>query len=59
MYPYQIEFGEIKFITDNKIEFNSEGYKEEATNALIEIKNSKGSIIKTEITRTGSIRAKR
>lgn len=58
-YPFQIQFGEIKFITDNKIEFNAEGYKVESTNALIEIKNSKGSVIKTEITRTGSIRATR
>lgn len=55
-YPYQIRFADSP---PAKIEFNAEGFKEGVTNATVEIKNSQNSIIKTTITRAGSVRVTR
>lgn len=55
-YPYEIRF---KTIPGSNIEFNAEGYKVGTGNATVELKNQVGAVIKTEITRTGSIRVTR
>ena len=56
IYPYQIRYADSP---PAKIEFNAEGFKEGVTNDTVQIKNSQNSIIKTTITRAGSIRVTR
>jgi prepilin-type N-terminal cleavage/methylation domain-containing protein len=55
-YPHEIRF---VAITGSPVQFNAEGLKIGLTNSTIEMRNSKGSVIKTDITRTGSIRVTR
>lgn len=55
-YPHQIRFATSP---PAEIKFNAEGFKEGIENATVQIKNSQNSIIKTTITRAGSVRVTR
>ena len=50
--------GEIRFktVTGSPITFNAEGFRSSSGPATIELKNSAGSVITTEVLRTGAIR---
>lgn len=53
--------GEIRFqsIPANPIQFNAEGIRSSTGNATIAMRNSRGTIITTEVLRTGAIRVTR
>lgn len=55
-YGGEIRFKTIPSNTDNDIKFNAEGFRSSTGNAVVEMRNSRGTVIKIEVLRTGVIR---
>jgi len=57
-YGGEIRFQSIPANPANPIQFNAEGMRSSTGNATIALRNSRGTIITTEVLRTGAIRVK-